>query len=224
MRPVPAQLANDPSHFLERQPRHRCSRAAAWRPADAGRRRCTAAGSSSRRSSRGRSAPPDAHATDRPWHPGPTSAPAACGAATNCCTNSASTAAGRWIDLVICAVRSSRFSVEPASGAQSSPATCRPAPPSAGSCAYRGRSDPRPSAMPTPGPTRVRRFDQPRIALIHEAGSQAIGDRPIGGAKQQRASVRGHRPAIERGDHGTVLEKSNRSGLQCAGIGEFGPG
>ena len=43
---------------------------AASPPADAGRRRCTAADSSSSRSSRERSGPPDGRAADRRWHRG----------------------------------------------------------------------------------------------------------------------------------------------------------
>ena len=42
--------------------------AAAWPPADAGRRTCRAADSSSSRSSRGRSGPPAGRAADRRWH------------------------------------------------------------------------------------------------------------------------------------------------------------
>ena len=63
--------ADDARDLLDaRRPRRRCWRAAAWPPAGAGRRRCRAAGSSSSRSSRGRSGPPDGRAADRRWHPG----------------------------------------------------------------------------------------------------------------------------------------------------------
>ncbi len=54
------------AHLVNRRQR-RCSTAAAWPAEDAGRRRRRAADSRSSRNSRGRTAPPDGHATDRQW-------------------------------------------------------------------------------------------------------------------------------------------------------------
>ena len=67
-------------------------------------------------------------------------------------------------------------------------------------------------------------FDQPPIALIHEAGGEAVDqpNRPIGGAKQQGAGVRGHRPAIERGDHGTVLDGCKTEQIRVTVCGHRG--
>ena len=109
-------------------------------------------------------------------------------------------------DLVIrrCALlSSSRFSVEPATGAQ-------PRRRNFGQRHHRivrivvGVAQ-RDAEHPLAHQGAQLMFDQPPIALIHEAGGQAIDqpDRPIWRPAAAPASEVG---AIERGDHGTVLD------------------
>ena len=65
----------------------------------------------------------------------------------------------------------------------------------------------------------------PGIAPIREAGGEPLDqpDRPVGRAQQQRAGIRGDRPAVERRHHRrpSTGAKSNRSALHSVGIGEL---
>ena len=127
---------------------------------------------------------------------------------------------------------SSRFSVDlPASGAQSRRFACNLPASTAITGSWRSVScvdqilvAQRNAEHPLAHQGAQLMFDQRPIAVIHEAGGQAIDqpDRPIGGAKQQRASVRGHRPAIERGDHGTVLDRCKTEQIRVTVCGHRG--